>query len=448
MPREQLDDPRALVEPDRRADLEHLAAPVDREALALRALGDRSRRAPRRRPRRARRASESRRSRPCPPPRTRRRVRVGCRARAAKARDARRPLLAARDRPRPRSQPGAQQLTAVVADVRDRADRDDRAGRRGAPPADAGRRRRSAWRSRSAACASPRARCASAAWRTIGASVPSMSSRMALAPGRRGAARAPRSEAASSRDLVCRHVGATGALRSWRSSARRGGPVQRTVRRRRRQRDRAAARAVARLSSERAAIGTSLAAIALIALFAARVPGRVRQRRSRQGRARRAPGAARGGARRLRSASGCPITSSPSCSRCLLARRGRRSGAVVIARPGARVRRRRDQRPAGRRRRDPVRPHAHPRALAQPGAGRVDVAAGDRAGGDPRRRPPAPVREPRAPRRRADRPAVGPRRRRRHRAGQRAAAARAPARLRGAHRVGGGAFLRRYRAGR
>ena len=63
---EQRGDAEPLVEGDRRAHLEHLAPPVHREALCLGERGDLAHRAARRPPRRARRASGRRRSRPCP----------------------------------------------------------------------------------------------------------------------------------------------------------------------------------------------------------------------------------------------------------------------------------------------------------------------------------------------------------------------------------------------
>ena len=156
-PRSSVGDAEALVERDRRAHLEHLAAPVHGEALA---------------PRRARRS-------PAPPRsaasssgaprqwkaaiaslsslRTRSALvlgRVGARGELAHARRPRRELgvdLGA-------GRAGAQQLAAVVADVGDRADRDDLARGRGAAAADAADDAGSAWRSRSAACAWPRAR--------------------------------------------------------------------------------------------------------------------------------------------------------------------------------------------------------------------------------------------------------------------------------------------------
>ena len=129
-------DPGALVDPHRRADLEHLAAPVGAQSGRLGARRDRvdRRRAPPPRP--ARRASGTRRSRPCP--------RAGRGSRRSSARVGLAPELV--DPPGPVLElgsstgfgpPGAQQLGAVRSEVGDRPDRDHRPRLRRPPAADA-----------------------------------------------------------------------------------------------------------------------------------------------------------------------------------------------------------------------------------------------------------------------------------------------------------------------
>ncbi len=267
---EQRSDAKTLVELNGRAHLQHLAPPVNREALLFGVSRDFLHRR-RRRPRRALRASERRRSCPCP------RCAPGC----AGARGCRR----ARRTPRTRAvhaassgltsgtcRPRAQQLAAVVADVGDRPDRDDLACGARTAAADAADDAGNAWRSRSAARASPRERARPRrAGRSARGCRRCRAAQRRRGGGRSGAAQAPpRAWQRATRALVWRAWWLMSPRRTvlaeqdgdeQRSLAaandradrdRDGrGAVQRTVRGRRRHRDRAAARALAGLRRAR-----------------------------------------------------------------------------------------------------------------------------------------------------------------------------------------------------
>ena len=248
---EQAPDAAALVERDRRADLEHLAAPVRPEALRppparsisiTACLGGRL----------VRRAAPVERRddllvllADAQAPQL-----VGHRARGE--------LL---DPPRPGGDLGvvldlgraaAQDLAAVVAHVGDRPQRRRSAGRW--RPGARRRRRpaRSASRPRSAATRVGSGTCASSAWRTIGASVPSTSSRTAARLGseRSGSSASASGAATDTRPMIAGMPREPNAeARGDRSRGRRR--LQRALRRRRRHRHGAALHPLAGLRGAR-----------------------------------------------------------------------------------------------------------------------------------------------------------------------------------------------------